>query len=58
MSFNQDTGDCWVTEDETSEIREGTIVRLRVLGTVLDAGCIRVVGTINDTFLGQLDDTI
>ncbi len=58
MKFNHATGDCWITNDETSEIREGTVVRLRVLGTILEAGTIRVVGTINDTFLGQLDDSI
>ena len=31
------SGDCWVSEDETVEIREGTIVRLRIIGLTIDA---------------------
>ena len=34
-------GDCWVSEDETVEIREGSVVRLRIIGLVIDAGVIR-----------------
>jgi len=56
LRFDAGAGDCWVTDDKTSEIREGTIVRLRVLGTVHYANSIRVVGTINDPFLGQFEE--
>ena len=31
------SGDCWVSEDETVEIREGTLVRLRIIGLTIDA---------------------
>ena len=34
------TSDCWVSEDETVNIREGSIVRLRIIGLVIDAGVI------------------
>ena len=55
MKFNHNTGDCWVSEDETVEIREGSIVRLRIIGLVIDAGVISAIGTIKDTFLGQIE---
>ena len=32
MKFNHSSGDCWISEDETVEIREGSIVRLRIIG--------------------------
>jgi DNA-directed RNA polymerase subunit E'/Rpb7 len=48
-------GDCWITDDETVEIREGTIVRLRIIGLVIDAGIISAIGTIGETFLGQIE---
>ena len=41
MKFNHTSGDCWVSEDETVEIREGSVVRLRIIGLVIDAGVIR-----------------
>ena len=54
MQCNQ--GDCWISEDETVEIREGSIVRLRVIGvSPIDAGVISATGTIKDTFLGQFE---
>jgi DNA-directed RNA polymerase II subunit RPB7 len=55
MKFNTLAGDCWVSEDETVEIREGSIVRLRIIGLVIDAGVISAIGTIKDTFLGQVE---
>ena len=55
MRFNHNTGDCWMSEDETVEIREGSIVRLRIIGLVIDAGVISAIGTIKDTFLGQIE---
>lgn len=32
--------DTWISEDETVNIREGSIVRLRIIGLVIDAGVI------------------
>jgi DNA-directed RNA polymerase II subunit RPB7 len=32
MKFNHASGDCWISEDETVEIREGSVVRLRIIG--------------------------
>ncbi len=49
-------GDCWVTDDGAVEIREGSVVRLRILG-VNDSGAETLVatGTIKDACLGQLE---
>jgi hypothetical protein len=33
-------GDCWCSDDQETEIREGVVVRLRVTGITVDAGCI------------------
>jgi DNA-directed RNA polymerase subunit E'/Rpb7 len=32
MRFKTETGDCWISRDESVEIREGSVVRLRVIG--------------------------
>lgn len=56
VSYIYDIGDCWISEDETVEIREGSIVRLRVIGvSPVDAGVISATGTIKDSFLGQIE---
>lgn len=55
MRFNHVTNDCWQSEDEKVEIREGSIVRLRIIGLVIDAGVISAVGTIREYNLGQLE---
>lgn len=55
ISFNAITSDCWVSEDEKVEIREGSIIRLRVIGISIDAGSIHAVGSIKETYLGQLE---
>ena len=31
-------GDCWVSEDEEVEIKEGSVVRLRLMGLTVEAG--------------------
>ena len=41
--------DTWISEDETVNIREGSIVRLRIIGLVIDAGVI--VSYINYSYL-------
>ncbi len=33
-------GDCWMSEDGAVEIKEGNIVRLRIIGLNIDAGVI------------------
>lgn len=55
VSFNHFAGDCWVSEDETVEIKEGSLVRLRIIGLIIDAGVISAIGTIKETYLGQLE---
>eukprot|EP01039_Chlorochromonas_danica_P007398 gene7398-8184_t len=55
ISFNHIDGDCWKSEDEKVEIREGSIVRLKVIGLNVEKGSISAVGTIKENFLGQLE---
>mmetsp|Transcript_7037 Transcript_7037/g.11758 ORF Transcript_7037/g.11758 Transcript_7037/m.11758 type:complete len:176 (-) Transcript_7037:126-653(-) len=55
ISFNQMTGDCWVSQDEKVEIRDGSLVRLRIIGLNFDAGSMSAIGTIKETYLGQLE---
>jgi DNA-directed RNA polymerase II subunit RPB7 len=56
MRFKTETGDCWISRDESVEIREGSVVRLRVIGvSPVDAGVITATGTIKDSFLGLID---
>jgi DNA-directed RNA polymerase II subunit RPB7 len=38
VSFDASAGDCWVSEDERVEIREGSLVRVRLIGLNFDAG--------------------
>jgi hypothetical protein len=33
-------GDCWATDDQEIEIKEGSIVRLRIQGLTIEAGAI------------------
>eukprot|EP00601_Ochromonadales_sp_CCMP2298_P003154 CAMPEP_0173172422 /NCGR_PEP_ID=MMETSP1141-20130122/2299_1 /TAXON_ID=483371 /ORGANISM="non described non described, Strain CCMP2298" /LENGTH=163 /DNA_ID=CAMNT_0014094455 /DNA_START=53 /DNA_END=544 /DNA_ORIENTATION=- len=54
VSFDASAGDCWVSEDERVEIREGSLVRVRLIGLNFDAGMMSAVGTIKETYLGQL----
>ena len=56
MRFDNEKGDAWVSTDGEVEIREGSIVRLRILGVSVDAGQMSAMGTIKDAFLGQLPD--
>lgn len=37
------------------EIREGSIVRLKIIGLVIDAGSISAIGTIKENYLGLLE---
>eukprot|EP01031_Cornospumella_fuschlensis_P039182 gene39182-47674_t len=53
--FDHAEGDCWKSEDEKVEIREGSIVRLKIIGLVVDAGSISAIGTIKENYLGLLE---
>lgn len=44
-----------MSEDEAVEIKEGSVVRLRIIGLNIDAGVINAIGTIKDSFLGQIE---
>lgn len=55
MAFNHISGDSWISEDGKVEIRDGSLVRLRIIGLVIDAGVISAIGTIKETYLGQLE---
>jgi DNA-directed RNA polymerase II subunit RPB7 len=45
-------GDCWCSTDQETEIKEGSIVRLRIMGITIEAGAISAIGTIKDNYLG------
>ena len=47
--------DCWVSTDGDIEIREGSVVRLRIMGLTLEASSISATGTIKDDYLGLLE---
>jgi DNA-directed RNA polymerase II subunit RPB7 len=55
MHFDHVTNDCWQSEDMQIEIRENSIVRLRIIGLTIDAGVISAIGTIKEYHLGQLE---
>ena len=54
ISFDAVSGDCWKSDDGEITIREGSIVRLRILGLTIEAGSISAVGTIKDDYLGLM----
>jgi len=56
MRFDNEKGDAWVSTDGEVEIKEGSIVRLRIIGVSVDAGQMNAMGSIKDAFLGQLPD--
>mmetsp|Transcript_5306 Transcript_5306/g.5459 ORF Transcript_5306/g.5459 Transcript_5306/m.5459 type:complete len:174 (+) Transcript_5306:91-612(+) len=52
IKFDHERGDCWCSEDQEVEIKETSIVRLRIMGLSIEAGCISAIGTIKDGYLG------
>jgi DNA-directed RNA polymerase II subunit RPB7 len=55
MRFNHATGDCWTSEDGVTEIKEGSVVRLRIIGTSApEERTLSATGTIRENFLGQV----
>lgn len=57
ISFDSTSGDCWKSDDGDIQIREGSIVRLRILGLTIEATSISAIGTIKDDYLGLLQDS-
>lgn len=52
IKFDLTRNDCWCSDDQEVEIRDGSIVRLRILGLSIEAGAISAIGTIKGDFLG------
>jgi len=55
MHFDHQSGDAWVSDDGNIEIKDGSIVRLRIIGVSVDAGQMNAIGSIKDPYLGQLE---
>ncbi len=55
MKFDYASGDSWVSDDGAIEIKDGSQVRIRIIGVSVDAGQMTAVGSINDPHLGQID---
>lgn len=53
IQFNPTT-ESWVSSDYTTEIKPGTVVRLRINGLQFTTAGINAIGTINETFLGAM----
>ena len=56
MRFDNEKGDAWVSLDGEVEIKEGSIVRLRIIGVSIDAGQMSCMGSCKEVYLGQLPD--
>jgi DNA-directed RNA polymerase II subunit RPB7 len=55
MKFDHNAGDAWISEDGSIEIKEGSIVRVRIIGIGVEMGEMKTVGRIKDSYLGQLE---
>jgi DNA-directed RNA polymerase II subunit RPB7 len=44
----------WGTEDSSTEIVSGSVLRVKIIGIAFEASSITAVGTINAPFLGQM----
>lgn len=51
MKFDNEKGDSWVSLDGEVEIREGSVVRLRIIGVSVDAGQMVTANTKNNSFI-------
>lgn len=56
LSFDENAGDRWVSEDGRVEIRDNVVVRLRIMGLEISDGKMVAVGTIKETYLGLVGD--
>ena len=52
--FDYTRGDCWVSDDGEVEIREGSVVRLRIMGLTVNADSMDVVGDLKEEYLGKV----
>ena len=55
ITFDNIREDCWVSADGDIEIREGSIVRVRIMGLTLEATDMSATCTIKEDFLGLLE---
>lgn len=55
MQFDP-TAQIWKSDDGVENIREGTAVRLRIIGLKIEATEINATGSISDHYLGLIDD--
>ena len=55
MHFDNEAGDAWVSDDGQIEIKEGSVVRLKIVGVSVDAGQLNAIGSVKDVFLGQIE---
>lgn len=56
ISFDETSGNRWVSEDGATEIAVGTTIRLRIIGFAFRDGKISAVGTINEDYLGVISN--
>mmetsp|Transcript_17886 Transcript_17886/g.26396 ORF Transcript_17886/g.26396 Transcript_17886/m.26396 type:complete len:175 (-) Transcript_17886:183-707(-) len=56
IRYDYTRGDCWCSDDQEVEIREGSVVRLRIMGITVEAGAVGAVGTIKDNYLGHYEE--
>ena len=50
------TGSAWVSGDGQIHLRDGCGVRVRIMGTVVEQGDVSCIGTIDQDFLGLVDN--
>mmetsp|Transcript_19119 Transcript_19119/g.20720 ORF Transcript_19119/g.20720 Transcript_19119/m.20720 type:complete len:175 (-) Transcript_19119:126-650(-) len=55
ITFDEIRGDRWISEDGKVEICEGSVVRLRIIGLAIDAGNISAIGSLKESYLGQIE---
>lgn len=55
IKFDTVREDCWVSAQGDVEIREGSLVRLRIMGLTVEANLIRGVGSMRDNYTGLID---
>lgn len=56
ISWDPILQDCFKSSDNEIQIREGSVVRLRIMGLTLEAADISATGTIKDDYLGLYED--
>lgn len=55
MYYNNLNGEeNWSSTDGIINISEGSLVRLRIIGLIIEAGVISAIGSIKESYLGQI----